>query len=92
MYNRPECSATYLMTQQFVNNLANSLENWDDSSLSNNEYYNYMSWSGGMLATPAFEALEEAYQQAVIDANIAEGQAGSDGENTSDAQGEQNCN
>lgn len=81
-----------LMTQRFINNIGNSLENWDNSALSNNQYYNYLSWSGGMLTTPAFEALEEAYQQAIIDANIAEGQAGPDGESTNDAQGEQNCN
>lgn len=81
-----------LMTQRFVNNIANSIENWDNSSLNDNEYYNYLSWSGGMLATSAFEALSEDYQQAIIDANVAEGNAGPDGEHSNQSQGEKNCN
>lgn len=74
-----------LMTQQFMGAIANSLESWDDSSLSNKDYYDYLSWSGGMIATPAFSDMPSDFQQNSLNANIAEQS------NTSNALGTRNC-
>lgn len=73
--NDPNSAQHKLMTQQFIENIANSLEHWDNSSINDNNYYYYMSWSGGMLLTPAFEALDGATQANIESANIAEGNA-----------------
>ncbi len=64
-----------LMTEEFVQSIANSLENWDNNRLNDNNYYYYMSWSGGMLTTPAFNALDNATQGNIENANLAEGDA-----------------
>ena len=78
------------MTQQFLQGIANSLESWDNSSLTKNNYYNFLSWSGGMLATPAFNQLDINTQTDIINANINEGQANTAANNN--AKGNKNCN
>ncbi|MCM4160251.1 hypothetical protein DHB64_10155 [Antarcticibacterium sp. W02-3] len=88
--NDPNTAQHILMTQQFVSAISNSLESWDNSSLVNHEYYNYLSWSGAMLGTTAFDDLDQNTQQAIEDANIAEGSALSPA--TGQAQGTNNCN
>ena len=76
------------MSRQFVEAIANSLESWDNSRLSNKEYYYYLSWSGDMISSPAFNELTN--QSQIINANNAEGSAVSPA--TSMAQGTNNCN
>jgi hypothetical protein len=88
--NDPNTAQHILMTQQFVGAISNSLESWDNSSLANHEYYNYLSWSGAMLDSPAFDDLDGNTQQAIEDANIAEGSALSPA--TGQSQGTNNCN
>jgi hypothetical protein len=81
-----------LMTQNFVNGIANSIESWDASSLTDSNYYSYISWSGGMFGTPAFNDLTDSVQTNIRNANVNEGQAGSYGQANSNAQGDKNCN
>ena len=81
-----------LMVKNFINSIANSLESWDNSSLTDNNYYTYLSWSGGMVSTPAFNALSIDFQQNIIDANENEGQAGSGNSANSKALGNKSCN
>lgn len=75
-----------LMAEIFVDSIASALATWDENSINNSEYYNYLSWSGGMQSTPAFSNLTSAYQQNCINANIAEQT------NSSSAVGQKNCN
>lgn len=86
----PNSAQHILMTQQFVGAISSSLESWDNSSLANNEYYNYLSWSGTMLDSPAFDDLDADTQRAIEDANIAEGSALYPA--TGQAKGTNNCN
>lgn len=81
-----------LMAQQFVDNIASSLEAWDQGSLNDSQYYKYISWSGGMLSTPSFNNLSQSDRQNVINANLSEGNAGPNGGYTSNAKGRKNCN
>lgn len=74
-YNDPNAVHHKLMTQQFVESIANSLENWDNNSLTDNNYYYYISWSGGMLNSTVFDALDEIIQGNIESANFAEGDA-----------------
>ena len=74
-WNDQNSAQHILMTKQFLDGVAKSLETWDNSSLSNKDYYNYLSWSGGMLSTPAFNSLSSNIQNNIIEANINEGQA-----------------
>ena len=81
-----------LMAKDFVNAISNSLENWDNSSIADKDYYKYLSWSGNMLITPAFESLPKDFKTKCINANIAEGNAGIDGMySVKDAKGIKNC-
>ena len=88
--DNPNTAQHILMTQQFLQGIANSLESWDNSSLTKNNYYNFLSWSGGMLATPAFNQLDINTQTDIINANINEGQANTAANNN--AKGNKNCN
>ncbi|PHQ29699.1 hypothetical protein [Leeuwenhoekiella nanhaiensis] len=63
-----------LMSQEFVNAISNSLANWDNNQINPN-YYDYLSWSGAMLASPAYQSLSTDFQKNVFDANVAEGDA-----------------
>ena len=90
--NNPNIAEHKLMVKNFISSIANSLESWDSSSLTDNNYYTYLSWSGGMIGTPAFDALSTAFQQNIIDANENEGQAGSGNLANSNALGNKNCN
>ncbi len=84
--NNQNTAQHILMAQNFVGNVARSLESWDDSSLSDSNYYDYLSWSGGMISTPAFNTLPLTFQQNSINANLAE-------ETTnSNALGQKKCN
>ncbi|GAB5400221.1 MAG: hypothetical protein Aureis2KO_18060 [Aureisphaera sp.] len=76
---------------QYVDAIAYSLQNWDNNSLLGIEYYRYLAWSGDMLNTTDFNQLPAAFRNNVIDANIAEGQAGSGNGSTSAARGINNC-
>ena len=88
--NNMNSSQHILMTKQFIGGISNSLESWDNNSLSNNEYYKYLSWSGGMISTQAFNSLPLTFQQNAIQANINEGQANIIA--NSNAKGDKNCN
>ena len=88
--NNENSAQHILMTKQFLEGIAKSLETWDNSSLSNNNYYKYLSWSRGMLSTPAFNSLSTAMKNNIISANINEGQANQSA--NSSAQGIKNCN
>lgn len=76
---------------QFVEAIAYSLQNWDNNSLGSLDYYKYLAWSGDMLTTPDFALLPQTFQTNVINANIAEGQAGVGNGSTSNAKGDNNC-
>lgn len=84
-------SAQHLLMVQFVEAMAYSLQNWDNNSLGSLDYYNYLAWSGDMLTTPDFALLPQTFQTNVINANIAEGQAGVGNGSTSNAKGNNNC-
>lgn len=88
--NNPNTAQHILMTQNFVQSIANSLESWDNSSLPDSNYYNYISWSGGMLSTDAFNDLPDNIQENIFNANINEGQANNPSNNN--ALGDENCN
>jgi len=82
-----------IIATNFVAAIANSLADWDNNSLSDSNYYDYMSWSGGMLATSTFTNMSVAFQQNTIDANVAEGNAGPNGAyNSVNSKGTKNCN
>ena len=83
--------AQHLYMVQFVDAIAYSLQNWDNNSLGSLDYYRYLAWSGDMLNTPDFNQLPLIFQQNVIDANIAEGQAGPGNGSTNIAKGQNNC-
>lgn len=78
-----------LMAQQFVDAIAKSLETWDSSSLFDKNYYKYLSWSGGMLDTPAFDNLSTNFQTNSRNANVNEGTVTQ--KSTSLAKGQNNC-
>lgn len=78
------------MSNNFVNAIANSLESWHNSALIDNNYYNYLSWSGSMLSTQAFLEKPLTFQTNCINANNAEGSAASS--STSSAQGTNSSN
>ena len=80
------------MSNNFVNAISNSLESWHQSALSDDNYYDYLSWSGSMLSTQAFMEKSNTFQSNVIAANIAEGQAGSGNASTTNAQGANSIN
>lgn len=80
------------MVQRFIDNIAQSLGNWDNNSIPNRDYYKYISWSGGMLNTPAFKDLSVEMQTKIKNANINEGNAGIDGKSNKFALGNKNCN
>jgi hypothetical protein len=69
---------------QFAEAIGHSLAIWDNHSLPQ-AYYNNLAWSGDMTQTEAFFALPPEQQQAIRDANIAEGQANAPA--TANAQG-----
>lgn len=53
----------------------------------------YLSWSGGMLTSPAFTNMSSTFQQNTINANIDEGNAGPNGSyDVNNARGAKNCN
>ena len=82
-----------LFAEEFVHAISTSLEAWDDSSLSDNNYYDYLSWSGGMMLTDVFSNLTQSFQQNAINANLAEGNAGANGGyDPLLAKGDKNCN
>lgn len=89
--NNPNTSQHILMSQDFVSAMANSLAVWDNFSLLFN-YYDYLSWSGEMVQTPAFNALDSTTQGNILQANINEGQAGAGSQSNSNALGINNCN
>ena len=80
------------MSNNFVYAIANALQSWHNSALSNNSYYNYLAWSGDMLSTTAFQQQTENFQNNVLNANLAEGSAGPNGASTSAALGNNNSN
>lgn len=84
--NDHNSSQHILMAQNFIESLSSALAAWDENSIGNSEYYNFLSWSGGMQTIPAFYNLLPAYQQNCINANIAEQT------NNSNALGQKNCN
>lgn len=88
--DNPNTAQHILMTQNFVDAIANSLESWDDSSLIDNSYYYFMSWSWGMIGTPAYNALNNNIQTNIINANTNEGNVSSSA--NSNALGTKNCN
>lgn len=88
--DNPNTAEHILMTQNFVDAIANSLESWDDSSLPDNSYYYFMSWSGGMVGTPAYNYLNSSIQTNIVNANTNEGQVSSSA--NSNALGTKNCN
>ena len=62
-------------------------------SISNSVYYEYLRWSGGMTNTETFSNKPIEYKANVINANLAEGNAGSTGAyNQNEALGVKNCN
>jgi len=80
------------MSNQFVEEISRTLRIWDENSLDNDVYYDYLSWSGAMLSTEAFESLPSTFQTNTRNANIAEGNAGSGNASTSTALSYNNCN
>ena len=80
-----------LMVDNFISAIANSLENWDESSIPDSNYYDYISWSGGLTSTSTFNSKPLIFRQNVINANIAEGQADT-AYNSTTAKGSKNCN
>ncbi len=73
------------MSNNFVEAIALALENWHNSALVDNDYYDYLSWSGAMLLTQAFLDISSDFQTNTINANIAEGNAANP--STSNAEG-----
>ncbi|WP_157812221.1 hypothetical protein [Polaribacter sp. ALD11] len=90
--NNPNTAEHKLMVKNFISSIANSLESWNNYSLTDNNYYTYLSWSGGMINTPAFNALSTDFKQSIIDANQNEGQVGSGNSANNNALGTKNCN
>ncbi|WP_336066512.1 hypothetical protein [Mesoflavibacter sp. CH_XMU1404-2] len=89
----PNSAQHQLMVNLFINAIADSLANWDNYSISNSVYYEYLSWSGGMTNTETFSNKPIEYKANVINANLAEGNAGSTGAyNQNEALGVKNCN
>ena len=82
--------AQHQIMVDFVTAIAYALQNWDNNSLNGLNYYKYLAWSGGLLNTPEFNAQTSTFQNNVVNANIAEGDANSPA--TSSAQGTNNCN
>ena len=66
--------AQHELMYQFTEALGESLSSWDGHRL-NDEYYENLAWSGDMLKTDAFDRLSNERQQAIKDANRAEGNA-----------------
>ena len=83
--NDPNTAQHIELSNSFVGAISNSLENWLDSDLSSDLYYDYLSWSGGMTQTEAFSLKPPTFQTNSINANIAEGNAAT--ASTSAAQG-----
>jgi hypothetical protein len=88
----PNTAQHMLMSTDFVEAIANSLGSWDNNTLPN-EYYDYLSWSGAMLNTSAFNSLSASFKTNVENANLAEGNAGPNGAyDINNAKGIKNCN
>jgi hypothetical protein len=79
------------MSNNFVEAISLALKNWHNSALANNDYYDYLSWSGAMLTTQAFLDKPASFQTNSINANSAEGNVAN--ASTSIAQGinDSNC-
>ena len=59
---------------QFAEAIGKSLSVWDNNQLGE-EYYNNLAWSGGMITSEEFDELKTDQQNAIKDANEAEGNA-----------------
>ena len=82
--------AQHQVMVDFVSAMAYALQSWDNNNLGGLNYYNYLAWSGDLLNTPEFNTQTSIFQNNVVNANLAEGQANSAA--TSSAQGTDNCN
>lgn len=82
--------AQHQVMVDFVSAIGYALQNWDNNSLNGINYYKYLAWSGDLLNTPEFNSQTSAFQNNVLNANNAEGDANSSA--TSSAQGTDNCN
>ncbi|QMU64492.1 MAG: hypothetical protein GKR88_09490 [Flavobacteriaceae bacterium] len=79
------------MTQEFVAGMAISLESWDNSSLTNNNYYHYLSWSGGMgLILQRLIIFPKILDKTLLKPIQMKGKQ--DGAANNNAQGGKNCN
>jgi hypothetical protein len=73
------------MSTQFIRAMGRSLEAWDNGTHIP-DYYFFLSWSGEMLLSPAFNALPDPLQDLIWIATVAEE------ESNSSALGINNCN
>jgi len=89
--NDPNQAQHIEMSNNFVDAIALALENWHNSPLTNNEYYQYLSWSGSMLTTDAFLELSSTFQTNCINANFAEGSASNISTSTAKGVNDSNC-
>ncbi len=81
-----------IMSKRFVEDISAAIEKWDNSSLVDKNYYDYISWSGGMLNTTVFNSLSTDFKTNSMNANINEGNAGVGRMKTNNAKGTKNCN
>src|SRR5690606_12277828 len=91
--NNPNSAQHRIMATDFVRAMSTSLARGDNYTIVHSSDYGYMSWSGEMLATPPFTNKSSTFQQSVINANQAEGNAGPNGNySPSTSKGTKNCN
>jgi len=58
---------------QYAEAIGLSLAAWDNHSINDENYYEYLAWSGGMLNSPSFSKLSKTKQALINNANEAEG-------------------